>query len=137
MITNTAITIYNKYIEGRAEKYQRAEILAVLWESAAAIAKRRKADLSANKAVLAIPFSECTYYSSPKVWQSLETLVRATRWTLQEGDVVVRGIVTDEITSEFTLSALRAKYDDVLEIVSVSRMDQGSPNTHHWEVDCK
>jgi hypothetical protein len=51
--------------------------------------------------------------------------------------VVVCGIVADEITSIFTLSALRAKYDDVLEIVSVARMDQGSPNTHHWEILCK
>lgn len=137
MITNTAITVYNKYIEARAEKYQRAEILAVLWESSAAVAKRRQANVSTNKAVIAIPFSECGQYSSPTVWQSLEKLVRATRWTLKDGDVVVRGIVTDEISDVFNISALRAKYEDVLEIVSVDRMDQGSPNTRHWEVGCK
>ena len=137
MITNTAITVYNKYVDARQEKYQRAEILAVLWESAVAIAKRRGADLSANKAVIAIPFSEGAQYSSPKVWLALETLVRETRWTLNEGDVIVRGIVTDEIPADLTLSALKAKYEDVFEIVSVSRMDQGSLNTHHWEVGCK
>ncbi|MBK8467733.1 MAG: hypothetical protein IPL32_18115 [Chloracidobacterium sp.] len=137
MLTNTAVTIYNKYIQSRAEKYQRTVIPAALWESAAAVSKRNSADLALNKALIAIPFSECRKYYSHKMWLALDAQNRATHWTLSEGDIVVRGSVADEITDSFTVSALRAKYDDVLEIASVARMDQGSPNTHHMMVGCK
>lgn len=135
MITNTAMTVYNKYVESRNEKYHRAEISAVQWDSSSATVKRKSVDVQDNKAVVAIPFSVGAAYLNPKAWLALVN--KTSNWTLQEGDVVVRGIVADEITSGFTLSALRAKYDDVLEIVSVARMDQGSPNTHHWEILCK
>jgi hypothetical protein len=135
MITNTPMTVYNKYVESRAEKYQRTVISAVLWDSSSATVKRKSADVQDNKAVIAIPFSVGAAYKTAKAWAAL--VAKTANWTLQEGDVVVRGSVTDEISSLFTMSALRAKYDDVLEIVSVSRMDQGSPNTHHWEILCK
>ncbi len=135
MITNTAMTVYNKYAENRAEKYHRAEISAVLWDSSNGTVKRKSANMQDNKAVIAIPFSVGAAYKKTKEWLALSD--KTANWTLQDGDVVVRGIVPEEITDGFTLSALRAKYDDVLEIVSVSRMDQGSPNTHHWEVLCK
>ncbi len=135
MITNTALTVYNKHIENRTEKYQRAEVAAVQWDSSSATVKHKSSDMQANKAVIAIPFSVGAAYKKPKEWIAL--IDKTAFWTLQKGDVVVRGIVADEITSGFNLSALRAKYDDVLEIVSAARMDQGSPNTHHWEIICK
>lgn len=135
MITNTSLTVYNKHIVNRAEKYQRTALLAVLWDSSSATLKRKSADLQNNKAVIALPHYIGVAYLKPKAWLALEN--KTAHWTLQEGDIVVRGIVTDEITDGFTLSALRAKYDDVLEIVSVALMDQGSPNTHHWEILCK
>jgi hypothetical protein len=115
--------------------FQRTEVSDVLWQSSQAVNKHRGADLSANKAVIAIPFSECLAHLMPKAWLALAD--KTDNWTLQEGDVIVRGIVTDEVTTEFTMSDLRAKYDDVLEIVSAERMDQGSPNTHHWLIGCK
>ncbi len=135
MITNTAITIYNKYVVNRAEVYQRTEVYAALWQSSQAVNKYKGADLSANKAVISIHFLKCLAHLMPKAWLALAD--KTDNWTLQEGDVIVRGIVADEIGAGFTVSALRAKYDDVLEIVSVDRMDQGSPNTHHWRVGCK
>lgn len=135
MITNTAMTIYNKYIDNRAEKYQRTTLAAVLWDSSAATIKRRSADLQNNKAVVALPYYIGPAYLKSKAWLAL--VDKSANWTLQAGDIVVRGSVADEITGGFTVSALRAKYDDVLEIVSVAFMDQGSPNTHHWEILCK
>ena len=74
-------------------------------------------------------------YLKPKAWQALVT--KTGNWTLQEGDVIVRGEVTDNITTEYKLSDLRAEYDDVVVISSVDAMDQGSPNVQHWEVGCK
>lgn len=135
MITNTPMTVYNKFIQSRAEKYQRTALAAVLWDSSSATIKRRSADLQSNKAVIALPRSLGVAYLNPKAWQAANN--KSEFWTLQEGDIVVRGTVADEITGGFTISSLRAKYDDVLEIVSVAFMDQGSLNTHHWEILCK
>ena len=129
------MTIYNKYVESRAEKFQRTVISAVLWDSSAATIKRKSADMQDNKAVIALPRYIGAAYLKAKAWLALPN--KSLSWTLREGDVVVRGTISDEITNAFTLSDLRSKYDDVLEIVSVAFMDQGSLNTHHWEIICK
>lgn len=135
MITNTAMTVYNKYVENREEKFQRTVLSAVQWDSSAATVKRKSADMQNNKAVIALPHYIGVAYLKKNAW--LAAADKTAFWTLKEGDIVVRGNVADEITTGFTLSDLRAKYDDVLEIVSVAFMDQGSPNTHHWEILCK
>lgn len=139
MITNTAMTVYNKYVDpsSRSEKFLRCVISAVLWESAQAVAAARHGTISSDKATIAIPFVNSTNYLAPKAWLALSVVGRAGKWTLQEGDVVVRGTITDEIAGAFTMTSLRETYDDVLQITSVGRMDQGSPNTHHYLVGAK
>jgi len=134
MKTNADITIYNKYIDAatRAEKYQRSVIAEVNWENCKAAMVRRTGELAADKARVFIPFVNHINYLAPKAWQALTT--KTNNWTLQEGDIIVRGIVTDEISSSFTVSALKAKYDDVLTIRSVDTYDQGSARMQHWEI---
>jgi hypothetical protein len=135
VIPNCNITIYNKYIENRVEKWQRAEILEVGWEDTKAVNSQRFGT-AANLAVVFIPFDrKATGYASPKTWQALTD--KSDRWTLQEGDVIVRGIVTDEIDSNFTITDLRAENDHVFAIASVDEMDYGSPAVQHFEVGCK
>jgi hypothetical protein len=70
----------------------------------------------------------------PKTWQADSD---HTGWTLQEGDVIARGVITQEISALYTMSALRAVYEDVVTIISIDAMDQGSPNMQHWELGCK
>ena len=81
-------------------------------------------------------------YLAPKAWQA----AKSGKWTLQEGDVIVRGIATNEITeavvtpvpvAAFTMTSLRAAYEDVVVINSIYAMDEGSAHLKHWEVDCK
>lgn len=136
MIPNADITVYNKYIDSatRSEKYQRAEVKSVVWQSTKAISQMRT-QTAANTALILIPFERDTDYLAPRVWQALPLKVGS--WTLQEGDVIVRGIVTDEITGAYTITDLRAEHEDVVAIVSVDAMDQGSANVQHWEVNCK
>lgn len=137
MITNALLTVYNKYVDTtlRIEKYQRSVISKVLWESVSAVSRAKAATVISDTATVAIPFSEIANYLSPKTWLALVS--KTGKWTLQDGDVIVRGTVTDEITGEFTIADLHRKYDDVLTISSVARMDQGSPNTHHYLVGAK
>ena len=137
MIPNTDITIYNKYIDPttRLEKYQRTEVKFVVWQATKARAGSSNGLLASNVATVFIPFALGTQYVWPKAWLALTT--KTGKWTLQEGDVIVKGIVTDEIGTSFTMTALKAKYDYVVTVSSVDAMDQGSPNMQHWQVGAK
>jgi hypothetical protein len=132
LIPNTDITIYNKYIASRAEAFQRTVVSDVVWQSQKGISATRF-QTPTNTALILIPFERGTQYAVSTAWQ----LSKTGKWTLQEGDIVVRGAVTDEIAGAFTVSSLIAKYDDVVTIMTVDAMDQGSPNVQHWEVGCK
>jgi len=134
LIPNSDITIYNKYIENRVEKYQRFEVHAVIWQSTDAIS-RAKEQVAANSALIMIPFARGVAYLEPKAWQALAD--KSNYWTLQEGDVIVRDIVTDEIDTEYTISNLRADNNYVVMIHAIAAMNEGSANVQHWEVNCK
>ena len=133
MIPNSDVTIYNKYIESHVEKYQRAEVYDVVWQSTEARSGAGSGRLSSNVATIFIPYSQAADYVLPKAWQ----IARTGKWTLQVGDVVVRNIVTDEITTAFTMSNLKATYDDVVTITSVDDMDQGTPQVQHFQIGAK
>lgn len=135
MIPNSDITIYNKYIDSatRSEKYQRTVVTDVVWQATKAVSGSKSGQLASNVATVFIPFARGDDYSKPKAWQTS----RSGKWTLQEGDIIVRGTATDEISGAYTITSLRAEYDDVVMISSVDAMDQGSPNVQHWQVGCK
>lgn len=142
MRTNTALTLYNRYLSSGAETYQRTVISRAMWEN-------RKArnvlatggNLRADQAAVYIPLSLGTAFLAPKAWQALVS--KTGYWTLQPGDVIVKGTVTDEIheavvgppaVAAFRMSDLKAKYDDVLTITSVDTLDMGSASMQHWRL---
>jgi len=143
MIPNSDITIYNKYTDStRKEKYQRTVVSDVVWQDAKAIYVAGVGMVKANTALVMIPFALGANYLTPKAWQA----AKSGKWTLQEGDVIVRGSVTNEITeavitpvpvAAFTMTSLRALYENVVVITGVAAMDEGSAHLQHWEVDCK
>jgi len=133
MIPNGHITIYNRYFESRLEKYQRTVIRDVVWQATKAVSGRSTGVLASNVATVFIPMARGANYLKPKAWQA----AKSGKWTLQEGDVIVRGEATDNITTEYTITSLRAEYEDVVTITSVDAMDQGSANVQHWQVGCK
>jgi hypothetical protein len=144
MRTNCDITIYNKYTDPstRADLFQRTVILKVAWENR----KGRNViasggNIAVDQARIFIPLSRGgTNYIDPAGWQALAT--KTNRWTLQNGDIIVKGNVADTIhpavasppVTAFTVSDLKAKYSDVLVISSVDTMDYGSLNMQHWQV---
>jgi hypothetical protein len=131
---NTGCTIYNKYIENREERCQRTQIEAVRWEDRkAANVLASGGNLEADKAQLMIPFSRPGYLE-PREWQALAD--KSNYWTLQVGDVIVKGLVTDEITGVFTISDLDRKYDYVLVITIVDTFDT-TVVFPHWKVGAR
>jgi hypothetical protein len=132
MRTNANITIYNKYLVAGVETYQSTQIPAVVWSSGKA--KNTLATggaISADQATIHIPFARNANYLDPKAWALLST--KTGKWTLQPGDYVVKGLVSDAIT----ITALKAKYDNVLQISSVDTYDGGSLNMQHWQIGAK
>lgn len=155
MKTNANLTIYNKYTDptSRSEKYQRTQIISptgfsVLWENRkAANTLVTGGNIATDQASIYIPFLQGENFLPSTEWQALVT--KTGKWTLQTGDFVVKGLVTDEIqdtvtdpetheiTPAFTISLLKEKYQDVLSITSVDTMDQGSLSMKHWQLGAK
>ena len=132
MITNASVTIYNRYfISGDEAEYLRSEILQVKWENRKQANIIQSGLMEADSVVIYIPIEQISsYYVAPIAWRSL--LIKTGFFTLQPGDIAVRGIVTDQITSVFRIKNLREKYDDTIKITTVDRYDSGSPSMHHF-----
>lgn len=136
MLTNANLTVYNKYVDSatRSEKYQRASIIGVFWENRSAANKLATGgQIAADKARVFVPFQRGANYVKPKAWANLAN--KAGKWTLAEGDVIVYGLVSDEITGSFSITDLQKKHDDVLTVTSVDRQD--ALGLGHWEVGAK
>ena len=134
MITNADLTLYNKYYDPttKAEVYQRTQISGIVWENRKAVNILKSGLLSADQVAIYIPFALGANYLQPIAWLALTT--KTGKWTLQIGDFVVKGLVTDTVNSSFTITNLKAKYNDVLSIKSVDTMDRGSAKMQHWQI---
>jgi hypothetical protein len=109
------MTLYTRSISAGAEAFSRSVIYDVAWEDRRAANARLGSDLKADDIAVFVPM--------------------ARNATIKAGDVIVRGVVTDTISSGFTITALRAKYpNQVGTVKSVDRFDQGSTAMHHWQI---
>jgi len=117
MQTNTDLTLYSKSIVNRAETWTRSVITNVHWENRKAANQAATGLIEANRVTVYIP----TYGRSEDISIKLE-------------DVIVEGIVTKTINTEYTISDLKAEYDDVVVVKSVDRKDFGSPQLRHLEI---
>jgi hypothetical protein len=136
MRTNADLTVYNRYTAAGAEAYQRTQIEAVAWEHRKARNSLASGgNINADSSTVYIPMARGANYLQPKEWQALVS--KTGKWTLQPGDYIVKGLVTDEITTGFSVTSLKAKYNDVLMVSSVDTMDGGSANLHHWQLGAK
>ena len=115
MRTNADMTLYARSISAGAESFTRSVVYGVAWEDRRAANARLGGDLKADDIAVFIPM--------------------ARNVALKAGDVIVRGVVTDTISSGFTITALRAKYpNSVGTVKSVDCFDQGSSALHHWQI---
>lgn len=134
MQTPHDVTVYNKYIVSRDPVYQRTQISGVSWQGGKGKSGAGSNTQAADQAVIYIPMARMNHLD-PQDWQTLVTKIG--KWTLQVGDVIVKGLVTDEITGGFTISDLVRKYNDVLTISDVQSLDYGSDSLNHWQVTAK
>jgi hypothetical protein len=117
MKTNADLTLYMGGVNPvtRTEEWTRVQVRAVFWEDRKAANVLRSGNLEADRVAVYIPLARGPL-------------------ALKIGDVMVKGLVSDEITQNFTMADLRRKYSDVATIRSVDTMDYGSPAMQHWEL---
>jgi hypothetical protein len=115
MKTNTDLTLYKKSIVSGEEAWTRQVVVDVFWENRKAANVIKSGLLQADSVSVYIPFARGVMLIMP-------------------GDVIVKGAVSDEISSSFTISDLKRKYADVVTVRSVDSMDYGSNHLRHWQV---
>lgn len=117
MKPNADLTIYHKGVNAatRSESWTIAHVFRVFWEENRAANVIKSGLLEADRVTVYVPFSRGDV-------------------SAQVGDVIVRGLVNDVISSSFTISDLREKYPESATVRSVDRMDRGSLHLRHWQI---
>jgi hypothetical protein len=120
MLTNTDLTLYSKSVSNHQEVWTRNVIENVHWEARKAANQASTGIIEANKFTVWIP----TYGRE----NTLELL------DIKEGDVIVEGICTKEISASYTIKDLKAEFGDVGVIKSIDWKKFGSPQMQHIEI---
>lgn len=137
MITNADITLYNKYYDRILgyDVYKRSHLYGVNWQGSRAVNVGDKGILTAdftevfiNKDTVIVDKT----YLKPKVWA--KSINKNDHFTLNAGDIIVKGIIDYEIAATSTKELINS-YDDVLTILSV--VDLSETSLPHWEIGAK
>ena len=122
---NKDITIFNKLYdkEKRTDTYKRTVLKGVHTEMTQSSSFSDKEMRANDTLFVSIPFS-IEGYVKPSEYQD------NSKWTLQEGDIIVVGVIENDIDSPKYLKRL----DDVYIIKSVETIDYSVTCLNHFEV---
>ena len=141
MITNSDLTIYNKYLNKETERteYIRTHIYGVNFQVKTMVAVADKGLNSANIATIFIPMN--AYFSNkkyikPKAFKNISPSDKGDFFTFEEGDIIVKGICDFELSSK-NLNELKNNFDDVYSLISIETNENGSEHMHHWKIGAK
>ncbi len=136
MVTNADITLYNKVYDRDTgtNRYYRTVLKGVNWQDTTAVQPTDKGIVSADVAEIYIPFAVDTEKQFRKPKNFVQEPEKTGFFTVEAGDLVVQGIVGDELTSAKDEERMKNTYDDVRTIAVVETNDNGSPEMQHWKV---
>ena len=133
-LCSETVTVYNARVDPaqRMEVYTPTVLTGVSWYSEVVSAVTDSGLKSASKYTLRIPEevdAAGKTYTDPKAYREAADV--SGLWTLQKGDVVVKGSCTDTLTP----AQLRDRYgsDRVLTVLGVTD-NRRAPNARHWKV---
>ncbi|WP_300902240.1 hypothetical protein [uncultured Clostridium sp.] len=145
MIINSDITLYNKYFDKNDKiiKYKRTNIIGVNYKISdiANSLSTQKGPSDKNEVIIYIPFSITKDYKSylnPKSYEKLSDNEKNNYFTLNNGDIIVKGIIDLELTGDkgSNLKYLNESFDNVSTVSKVITYDCGSDYMKHWKVVC-
>lgn len=138
MLTNANITIFNvKKIDGAAA-YLRTQICGVNVSGIDAITLAGKNVEDDGRYTVRIPKLADTgnkQYVDPATYKCLPASDADNYWTLQKGDMLVKGLVDDDIASPGELTRLYG--DRALKVMSVVDNRRLSDEVSHLRVDAR
>ena len=115
-----SLTWYEGRLVNNAQTYIRHEINEVMWQASKATNVIKSGNLGADKANIWVP----SLLSDGSEREAL---------SIKTGDYLVKGIVEDEITTNFPITSLIKKYDAV-KVTSVDLKDYGAANMKHIQI---
>jgi len=133
MITNGSLTVYNKYIDTNSVEQYFGTILpgSIFWGPRGTNITKSGL-IAANTFSVIIPSGYLANYLEFIAWQALALVSKPGNWTIQEGDFMVQGAVTDVIIpGTFSITQLKAKYPEVGQVISYDVMTQGNLNMRY------
>ena len=156
MLTETSITLYNKYLLPPNGKlgYKKTIIKktnahnGATWHSqrvaTASAAQNAKGEVDLTDVInIRIPilsnFSEVggKTYIEPVKWQLLNDADKDKYFTFQDGDFVVKGECEFEYSATNSITNLNKNYDNVVTIMSYKINDFGSKALQHYMIGAK
>lgn len=136
MLTNNKyITLYNKKMFGRNALWLRTGIACVNIFRTLKTAVGDKSLNSADEIIIRIPaeaYADGKSYIDSRTFKGYSVDELSNYYTLQKGDLIVEGIVTDEIQNS---SELMQKYD-VMTVLSITDNLSVSAYSSHIKVVC-
>lgn len=136
MITNADITVYNLAHKGtRNEKWVRTFILGVNWYGGQKVTVTDAGLLTADAYTVRIPLDSAPQgkvFALPEDYALLDDDALTGFWTLQNGDIVLRGngpeiTQSKEVTSKSECFVVTGWRDN----------RRGSLSMHHWRIEGK
>lgn len=140
MLTETAATVYNAVTDKETGRtvYMRTVIPAVHWEDHRGVGGTGTSHPSTNGVSVFIPFSVADQmpsgYLPPEDFVGSPAEVRAAHWTLAKGDILLKGVVSEEIAAEAGIKEFMFRHRDAVTVQAVDTADYGSYAMRHWEV---
>ncbi len=130
---NDTCTVYNKYIDGKIEKWQRTVLNGVFWDEVRGSNFRKTGVENADSVFILVPkfVGVDKQFLPSQEWQSLED--KTGSWTLQPGDTIIKGGITYEIIKS---SKELEQFDECYKITKVDGKLFNS-SMAHWEVGAK
>lgn len=100
MITNADVTLYNRWYDRsiRDDRWLRTQITGVCWYGGQAVTVSDNGLLTASSYTVRIPLESAPTarrYAGPGEYANATAEAQDGLWTLQAGDIVVRGLVDD------------------------------------------
>lgn len=133
LFPNADITVYNRYYDKALERdcYQRTVIKDVDWQEKQQGSVQDKGLVVDSS--IKIFIDKLDNHISPKAFRKLDPEKRKNYFTLDIGDLIVKGIINFEVTGikPFAIKNLEENFDDVTSILAVSKFSE------HFEVESK
>ena len=139
MTTNADITVFNKWYnrETRLDEWKRTQIRGVNWYGGQAVSVTDNGLQSADTYIVRIPAASAPQgkqFVLPENYASADSAALTGLWTLQAGDIAVRGLVADDIAKAADVTG---KYSQCFTVTGWRDNRRGSPAVQHWRIDGK